>query len=480
MSSVQMPGMPPDYDDAVARLRVPPHSIEAEQSVLGGLLLDNAGWDRVGNVLADEDFYRHEHRLIFKAVGGLINASKPADVITVFEQLQALGKDGECGGMVYLNALAQSVASAVNIGRYAEIVRERAVLRQLVAASDEIATAAFNTQGRSVSQVLDDAQTKLTQIAESGQRTSADDWEDMQTGVIGVLDYLNEVASGEKEVDVVSFGIDDLDEKLDGGGRTGELITVAARSGMGKTAFAVTTLITNAKVGRPGGFVSLEMPKKQVNQRKLSHESRVHLTKFKRPERLNDIDWAAISSAADSIAKLPIFITDRSGLNINQIRALARSLKRKRGLRVLVVDHLTLVRGLDPKMLRAYQMQEVTSGLKALAKELGITVILLVQVDRSTDGRPDPMPQLADIKGTASVEEDSDIVIFIHREYKNKPDLPNEWKYYAEISVAKQRDGELGRVPACYIGENTRFMTWPKDTPPPSNKVRTKEKEFSA
>lgn len=480
MPSVQLPNMPSDYDDAVARLRVPPHSVEAEQSVLGGLLLDNAGWDRVGDRINDNDFYRHEHRLIFKAIGGLINAAKPADVITVFEQLQRLGKDGECGGMVYLNALAQSVASAANIGRYAEIVRERAVLRQLVAASDEIATAAFNTQGRTVSQVLDDAQSKLTQIAESGQRAGADDWEDVQTGTVRLIDHISDIASGEKQVDVVSLGIDDLDEKLDGGGRPGELITIAARSGMGKTAIAVTALVKAAMDGHPGGFVSLEMPKQQLNQRIMSHESHVHLTKFKRPERLNDIDWSKISSAAESIAKLPIYITDRSGLNINQIRALARSLKRKRGLRVLVVDHLTLVRGLDPKMIRAYQLQEVTSGLKALAKELGITVILLVQVDRSTDARTDAMPVLADIKGTASVEEDSDIVIFIHREYKNKPDLPAEWKYYAEISVAKQRDGELGRVPATYVGENTRFMTWPKDTPPPSNKVRTKEKEFSA
>lgn len=467
-----------EVPDEVSRLRVPPHSVEAEQSVLGGLLIDNSAWDRAADLLVDGDFYRHEHQVIFGAVGGLINAGKPADVITVFEQLRGVGKDEQCGGLVYLNALAQSIPSAANLRRYAEIVRERAVLRQLVAASDEIATAAFNLQGRSVGQLLDDAQTKLMQVAEGGQRAGANDWEDMRTGVVTLIDHISALATGDIELDVVPTGITELDEKLDGGGRPGELVAVGARSGMGKTAMAVTALINAAKVGKPGAIVSLEMPKRQLHQRMLSFESHVHLTKFKRPERLNDFDWAAISKATETIANLPIHVSDRSGLNINQIRAMARALKRKHGLRALWVDHLTLVRGVDPKMLRAYQLQEVTSGLKALAKELGITVYLLVQIDRSTDARVDSMPQLADIKGTASVEEDSDVVVFIHREAKNKPDLSSEWKYFAELFVAKQRDGELGRLPAMYVGENTRFANWPADEPVPTTKVRSSTREI--
>ena len=462
-----------EYAEEVAGLRLPPHSIEAETSVLGCLLQWNEAWDRCGDLLNERDFYRHEHRLIYSVIGMLMAACKPADVITVFEKLQSLGKANEVGGIAYLNALAHSVPSAANIRRYAEIVRERAVLRRLVAVSDEIATSAFNPQGKSAAEILDTAQAAVLQVAEDGPKAS-DDWESVDVGVVRVVDHISAVYSGEATIDIVRTGLNELDEKLNGGPRPGELVTIAMRSGMGKTVAGQTILMNGAEAGEPGAMFSLEMPRQQLMTRMIAAKSNIHLTRLKLPERLRDYDWGKISDATEIIGRMPIHINDQSSLTITQIRSKARALKRRLGgrLRNIVVDHLTLVRATDPKIPRTYQLAEVTSGLKALAKELNCVVYLLVQINRTVDGRPDPMPTLADIRDTGSVEDDSDIVLFCHREYKNKPDLGDEWKYYAEWCIAKQRDGELCRLPMMFVGENARFMNWPADTPAPTNKVR--------
>jgi replicative DNA helicase len=461
-----------EYTGEVARLRTPPHSIEAETSVLGCLLLWNDAWDRAGDLLTDGDFYRHEHQLIYRAIGSLVNSAKPADVITVGDTLRDLGKLEEVGGYAYLNALAQSVAGASNIRRYAEIVRERSILRKLVAASDEIATTAFNPQGKSAAEILDMAQAAVLQVAEQGPKTT-DDWESTDVGVVRYLDHINAVYSGEAKVDIIPTGLSELDNRLNGGARPGELITISMRSGMGKTAAAVTILMNAAEAGEPCAMFSMEMPRAQLHARMVSAKSHIHLTRLKLPERLRDYDWGKLSDATESIGRMNIHVNDQSSLTINQIRSKARALKRKLGrLRVIVVDHLALTRGTDAKMLRTYQLAEVTSGLKGLAKELGCVVYLLVQVNRAADARTDPMPTLADIRDTSSVEDDSDIVIFGHREYKNKPDLGDEWKYYGELAIAKQRDGELCRIPMMYVGENTRWLNWPADQEKPSNKVR--------
>ena len=466
-----MTGRPEPEDDS-GRLRVPPHSLEAEQSLLGGLLLDNGAWDRVGDIVNDTDFYRHEHRLIFEAVAALINATKPADVITVFERLQRVGKADEVGGMVYLNSLAASVPSAANCRRYAEIVRERSILRQLVAVGDEIATSAFNPHARTSADVLDAAQAAVLRIAEQGQQTD-DDWEDVSVGAVRLIDYISAVHSGELKPDIIPTGFSALDEKLNGGPRPGEVVTIGMRSGMGKTALAIGVLMNAAKTGEPGGMFSMEMPRQQVLMRMNSSQSHIHLTKLKRPERLNDYDWSRLSEATHVVSQLPIFISDKTSLTINQIRSKARALKRKKGkLRVIVVDHVGLTRGTDPRAMRAYQIAEVTSGLKSLAKELGAVVYQLVQIKREADSRPDAMPTLADIRDASSVEDDSDIVIFGHREFKNRPDLDDDWRHYCEISIAKQRDGELGRLPLMYVGENTRFADWPADKDVPTTKTR--------
>lgn len=477
MKNDMPPFAPPEADYQIAQLRIPPHSIEGESSVLGGLLLDNSSWDRVGDLLVENDFYRAEHRIVFGAIAALVNATKPADIFTVYDYLQNSGKAAEVGGLGYLNGLAQYVPSASNIRRYAEIVRERSILRQLVSASDEIATNAFNTQGQTVDQILDAATAKMMALTECAPR---DDWESTDQGMVTLLDRIQTAADGTAPPDFTPTGLAELDERLDGGMRGGELIVIGARPSMGKSALGLT-IATNVALnqGLPAGVFSMEMPKAQVNNRLMSLVSHIHLSRIKRPERLKDFDWPAITETVEKLRHAPIHISDASGLNINQVRARTRALRRRHGkLGVIVVDYLGLMNGTDPKMPRAYQLEEVTKGLKGLAKELDMPVILLVQLNRKVEERVDQTPMLSDIRDAGSVEQDADIVLFVHRPIKSNPGLGDEWKYYAKVSVAKVRDGEPGYLDLMYIGENTRFMNWPEETAKPSSQVRTKGKEL--
>ena len=462
-------------DDAVSQLRVPPHSIEAETCVLGGLLLDNSAWDRVGDLLTEGDFYRHEHRLVFGAVGALINAAQVADIFTVYNRLQELGKADEIGGMVYLNSMAQYVPSAGNIRRYAEIVRERAILRKLITASDEIATSAFNTDGKGVATILDEAEQKVFSIGQH-EAKGLDDWEDAQSGVAALLRRIELAAEGKALQDYTPTGLAELDARLDGGMRGGELIVIGARPSMGKSALGLTIATHIAMDQRlPVGVFSMEMPKAQVINRLMSLLSHIHLSKIKRPERLRDFDWPGVTGGVEKLRQLPLSISEQTGLNINQIRSRTRALRRRKGkLGTIVVDYLGLMSGTDPKVPRAYQLEEVTKGLKSLAKELDIPVILLVQLNRRVEERIDQMPILSDIRDAGSVEQDADVVVFLHRPIKAKPDLGPEWQYYAKLSVAKVRDGEPGYFDLMYVGENTRFMDWPEGTEKPASQVRTK------
>lgn len=460
-------------DSQVAQLRVPPHSIEAESSVLGGLLLDNGAWDRIGDILTDTDFYRREHRLIFASMAQLINANKPADVVTVYSHLQGTGNAAEVGGLGYLNSLAQYMPSAGNIRRYAEIVRERSILRKLVAASDEIATAAFNPDGKSVANILDEAEQKVFQIGQSAQTKTVDDWQSSDDGIADVVDHIQRRSDG--EVDFLPTGITALDNKLDGGMREGEVIVIAGRPGMGKTSLALSIAEHGAeKQGAAAGVMSMEMPKLQVNNRRASMHSRVPLHKIRRPERMSDMDWSMFTAGVEKTRRLPVFISDQTAMNINQVRAKARALKRKHGLRVLVIDYIGLMEGTDRKANRATQLGEVSRGIKALAKELGITVLLLAQLNREVEKRTNNRPILADLRECGDIEQDADVILFVHRPIVAKPDLMPEWKYYAEIIIAKQRDGETADVIAQYIGERVQFSDWPAEVEIPSSKVIVK------
>lgn len=461
----------PPEDRQVAHLRVPPHSPEAERSVLGALLIDPTAFDRIGDLLAEGDFYRHEHRLIFGAIAALALANRPADSVTVFDHLQSMGKADEVGGLAYLGDLSNVVPSAGSARRYAEIVREKSILRALLAASDEIGTAAFNPRG-SIEDVLEGAVTRLMAI-EGGVRE--DDWESIGDGLVGVLQHIQDVAEGTAKDDVISLGLTGLDERLDGGGRPGEVIVIGARPSMGKSALGLTIGVATAENGEPTAVWTGEMPKRQMHTRALSMRSNVHLSRLRRAERLRDFDWPGITRGVEDLRRLPLHVSDTPGLTINRLRSKARAVKRKSGLRVLVVDHLGLMEPLDPKVPRAQQVGEITRGLKRMAKELGIVVILLVQLNREAAKRVDPTPILSDLRESGDIEQDADVVLFVHRPIYYKPDLGPEWKHYAKLVVAKLRDGSPGNVDVMFIGENTRFMDWPADQEVPSSQVRIKQ-----
>jgi replicative DNA helicase len=460
----------PPAERQVAQLRIPPHSIEAESSVLGALLLNSASWDRIGDMLTDSDFFRYEHKLIYAAISKLAIACKEADVVTVFQALDE-SQQREIGGLPYLNSLAQYVPSAANIRRYAEIVREQSVLRTLVSTSDEIATEAFNLKGKALEALLDESVQKLMAI-DAGVRE--DDWESIDTGMVRVLDHIQAVADGNGKSDVISLGIKELDERLDGGGRPGEVIVIGARPSMGKSALGASIGLCTSEAGESTAFWTGEMPKQQLWTRVMSMRSTIHLSRLKRPERLRDYDWPNLTKGVESSRRLPFHVNDTAGLTMAKLRSKLRSAKRKHNIRVAVVDHLGLMEPTDPKVTRAQQVGEITRGLKKLAKELGILVVLLVQLNREVQKRVDPTPILSDLRESGDIEQDADIVVFVHRPAYYKPDLGDEWKYYAELIVAKLRDGSPGKVPCMFIGENVRFMDWPEGTELPNNPVRVK------
>jgi replicative DNA helicase len=447
---------PPRDDDDVARLRLPPHSVEAEQSVLGGLLLDNLSWDRAADLVTDSDFYRHEHRLIYAAIGALVNASKPADVITVFEQLQGLGKAGDCGGLAYLNALAQSVPSAANLRRYAEIVRERAILRKLIAASDEIATTAFNPQGRAVTQILDEAESKIFKIGEEGSRQRSG-FQSIDKLVIALVDRVNELHdNGAEEVTGVRTGFYDLD-RMTSGLQKGDLIVLAARPSMGKTAFAINMAEHIAVAeGLPVLVFSMEMGAAQLALRMVGSIGRIDQTHLRTGALKND-EWERLAEAVDKLGKASIFIDETPALNSAELRARARRMARQFGkLGLVVVDYLQLMSGSSSsEENRATEIGEISRGLKALAKELQCPVIALSQLNRSVESRNDKRPMMSDLRESGAIEQDADVIMFIYRDdYYNKD---SKEPGVAEIVIGKQRNGPVGTVKLMFLKPLTKF-----------------------
>lgn len=450
-------------DDEVARLRVPPHSTEAEQSVLGGLLIDNLAWDKAGDVVTEGDFYRFEHREIFNAIAQLINASKPADVITVFEQLQSNGKAEAVGGLAYLNALAQSVPSAANLRRYAEIVRERSVLRKLISASDEIATNAFNPQGRAVAQILDEAEGKIFKIGEEGSRNKQGFISISQLAV-ELIDRVTELyENGAEEVTGVRTGFFDMD-RMTAGLQKGDLIILAARPSMGKTAFALN-IAENVAVqeGLPVLVFSMEMGASQLALRMVGSLGRIDQSGL-RTGRIKDDEWGRLTEAVDRLSKAPLYIDETPGLNPAELRARARRMARQYGgtLGLIVIDYLQLMSGTSKSEgeNRATELSEISRGMKALAKELQCPVIALSQLNRSVETRTDKRPMMSDLRESGAIEQDADIIMFIYRdEYYNKPDGPNPTKEpgVAEIIIGKQRNGPVGTVKLAFIKPLTKF-----------------------
>ena len=448
---------PGPRDDEVARLRVPPHSVEAEQSVLGGLLLDNLAWDRAADLLTESDFYRHEHRLIFSAVSALVNHSKPADVITVFEQLQNLGKAEDVGGLAYLNALAQSVPSAANMRRYAEIVRERAILRKLIAASDEIATNAFNPQGRAVTQILDEAEGKIFKIGEEGSRQKQG-FQGIDKLVVALIDRVQELHdNGAEEVTGVRTGFYDLD-RMTAGLQKGDLIVLAARPSMGKTAFALNIAEAVAvSEGLPVLVFSMEMGASQLALRLVGSLGRIDQQNL-RTGRLRTEEWERLTEAVDKLGSVQMFIDETPALTSSELRARARRMARQFGgtLGLIVIDYLQLMSGSSGSdENRATEIGEISRGLKALAKELQCPVIALSQLNRSVETRTDKRPMMSDLRESGAIEQDADVIMFIYRdEYYNKD---SKEPGIAEIVIGKQRNGPVGTVKLAFLRPLTKF-----------------------
>lgn len=443
-------------DPQLDALRVPPHSIEAEQSVLGGLLLDNTAFDRVIDLVSAEDFYRFDHRLVFQQIAKLVAATKPADVITVFESLSSLGKAEEVGGLAYLNALAQNTPSAANIRRYAEIVRDRGILRKLISVSDEIAGDAFNPQGKEVRQMLDAAESKIFSIAEEGSRGAAG-FVEIKPLLAHVVERIDELFARDSTNDVtgVPTGMLDLD-RMTSGLQEGDLIIVAGRPSMGKTAFSVN-IGENVAIdsGLPVAIFSMEMGGTQLAMRMLGSVGRIDQQRLK-TGRLKDEDWPKLTSAIQKMNDAPIFIDETPALSSIELRSRARRLARKCGkLGLIIVDYLQLMSANAPGENRATEISEISRNLKSLAKELNCPVIALSQLNRSLEQRPNRRPVMSDLRESGAIEQDADLILFIYRDEVYNPDSPD--KGTAEIIIGKQRNGPIGQVRMTFLGQFTKF-----------------------
>ncbi len=437
--------------------RTPPHSLESESAVLGSLLLDNAGWDMVSEIVREGHFYRHEHKLIWSAIASLVPVGKPADVITVYEALRARNHADECGGLPYLNQLAQYVASSSNIRRYAETVKEEAIKRKLLAATNEIADQVHNPKGKSLEQILDESEAKMLTIAE---QTSKGKLGFQSTAQLAVefLDDLAARADNPNDVTGISTGLADLD-RMTTGMQGGDLIVLAARPSMGKTAFALNIGESVAlDAGLPVAIFSMEMGAKQLMLRFVGSTAKVDQGKL-RTGQLNDDDWTRVAEATERLRNVSLHIDETPGLTASEVRTNARRLARQCGgkLGLIVIDYLQLMSGKSEGNAdnRATELGDITRSLKALAKELQCPVIALSQLNRSVEQRTDKRPMMSDLRESGAIEQDADVIMFIYRDdYYNKDSSePN----IAEIIIGKQRNGPTGTVKTFFQKNQTRF-----------------------
>ena len=443
-------------DPEFESLKLPPHSLEAEQSVLGGLLIDNGAWDKIIDILKESDIYREDHRLIFRHIGQLISASKPADVITVFESLKSGNKADDIGGLEYLNALAQNVPSAANIRRYAELVRDRGILRKLIGVTEEISSAAFNTQGKPVSEVLDEAEAKVFSIAEEGSR-GTQGFADIQSLLTQAVERIDELYSrdGHSEVTGIPTGFTDLD-RMTSGLQEGDLVIVAGRPSMGKTAFSINIGEHVAmETGMPVLVFSMEMGGAQLAMRMLGSVGRLDQNRL-RTGRLNNEDWPRLTHAIQKLNDTQIYIDETPALTPVELRARARRQARTCGkLGLIVVDYLQLMSSNSQGENRATEIAEISRNLKGLAKELNCPVIALSQLNRSLEQRPNKRPIMSDLRESGAIEQDADLILFIYRDEVYNPDSADLGT--AEIIVGKQRNGPIGHCRLTFLGQFTKF-----------------------
>lgn len=441
-----------DTDLVSASLKIPPHSVEAEQSVIGGLMLSNAAFDDVSEIVSDVDFYRRDHRLIFRAIAQLAELSKPFDVVTLGETLNNAGILDDSGGMGYLALLAKNTPSASNIKAYADIVRERSVLRQMINISGEIADAAFHPEGRSSSELLDDAERKVFAIAEQGSKVGGP--QPIKEVLKATVDKIDELFKSDEKLTGIPTGFSDLDEKTSGL-QGGALIIVAARPAMGKTTFAMN-MSENALIrsGKPVLVFSMEMPAQQIVMRMLASLGRIDMSRIT-SGKLEEDDWPRFSSAVSLLAEQKLFIDDSAGLSPTELRARARRVARDQGeLGLIMVDYLQLMQ-VPGAENRVNEISEISRSLKGLAKEMNCPVVALSQLNRSLEQRPNKRPVMSDLRESGAIEQDADIIMFIYRDEVYNEDSDD--KGTAEIIIGKQRNGPIGTVRLAFLGRYTRF-----------------------
>lgn len=440
-------------DSQIAALKVPPHSLEAEQSVLGGLLLDNKAWDQVADHVSEQDFYRLEHRLTFKAITTLAAKHMPFDVLTVAESLKQLNSLSTAGGEMYLFDLAKNTPSTANIVAYANIVRERSVLRQLIGTAGEIAEAAFNPSGRSCNELLDDAERKVFQIAEQG--TNRAEPRKMSQLLALATERMDTLYHSTESITGLATGFTDLDD-MTSGLQAGDLIIIAGRPSMGKTAFAMNIVEnTIMKYSKPTLVFSMEMPGEQLAMRLISSWGRLNQHKV-RTGKLEKADWHRVAAAVGALSSVPLFVDDSPALNPGDVRARARRLMRDCGqLGLIVIDYLQLMQVPGFKENRTMEISEISRSLKVLARELNVPVIALSQLNRSLEQRHDRRPVMSDLRESGAIEQDADLIGFIYRDEVYNESSPD--KGIAEIIIAKQRNGPIGKVRLAFLGQYTRF-----------------------
>jgi len=425
-------------------------NLHAEQTLLGGLLLDGSAYDRISDRLRPEHFTTELHREVYAEIARQLSAGKTCDVLTVAEAM------GERTSVAELLELAQYRPSVGNMARYAEIILERSKSRDLMAVSATISELAIDH----AMPIEDRVQAAQGQLAKLLTDSPQDDWVGVYEGMIEHSDLLDRRHRG--EVTAWSTGLIDLDDYLEGGLRPGELVIVGARPSMGKTALGLTIGVHMASQ-RPVALLSMEMSQAEVRDRLTAMLGDVSLSLVKRPAK--GIDWNRVMDGVEKAKSLSLRISDQGGLNLNQVRAKARAAKRTQGLEVLVVDYIGLMTGLDPKANRNAQLGEISRGLKTLAKELQICVLCLAQLNRKAEERADAMPQMSDLRDSGEIEQDADVILFIKRPIMNDPDLGPDWKHYARLSIAKNRQGRCGVIDLFYAGEQTRFAAWSGPAP---------------
>ncbi|MGH8727166.1 MAG: replicative DNA helicase [Burkholderiales bacterium] len=451
-------------DPELDKIKLPPHSLEAEQSVLGGLLLDNDAFDKIADLVSADDFYRHDHRVIYRQIAALIEQRKPADVITLSEALESTDQLQNVGGIAYLGALDKFIPGSANIRRYAEIVRERSIIRKLAEVGAGIAESSYNPMGRSPAQLLDEAEAKVFEIAEAGARgkqTFATTQQLLEQAVQRIDMLYNR--DNPSDITGLATGFADLDQKTSGL-QAGDLIIVAARPSMGKTALALNIAEHVAlEVEKPVAVFSMEMTGNQLMMRMLGSVGRLDQHKV-RTGRLDDEDWQRLTHALGKLDKAQIFVDESGALNPLELRARARRLHRQcNGLGLIVVDYLQLMSAASQVENRATEISEISRSLKALAKELSVPVMALSQLNRNLDARPNKRPVMSDLRESGAIEQDADLILFIYRDEAYNPDSPE--KGIAEIIIGKQRNGPIGTVRLTFLGEHTRFENHAHEAP---------------